>query len=186
MVSNPPRTARRCTGCGHAVWSSFSRVIWGPRRAMRFATTVLILLIVMSILVGLGVVVVAAGLPPESMPRSVVLGVYAALGGFAGLLLRIVSPTAGRIALTALAVGSIVGVKLFETWFLLVITREDAPYFRPPDIPLDWAFVQAILTFGLLLILPIATGLISGIALHDAVAVGIRTRRRGLASPKTA
>ena len=145
---------------------------------MRFATTMLTVLIAMSILVGLGGLVVAAGLPPESIPRFVVLGVYAVLGGFAGLLLRMVSPTAGRLSLTALAVGSIVGVMLLEFWFLLVITHEDFRYLRAPDVPRGRAIIDVIWQTGLIPLLPIASGLMLGILLHDSIAFGIRSRRR--------
>ena len=151
---------------------------------MRFATTMLTVLIAMSILVGLGGLVVAAGLPPESIPRFVVLGVYAVLGGFAGLLLRMVSPTAGRLSLTALAVGSIVGVMLLEFWFLLVITHEDSMFIRTPEIPDGWAIVETIRDVVLVPLLPTVTGLIFGILLHDSIGFGIQSRRRRRASPE--
>ncbi|MCP3858285.1 MAG: hypothetical protein GY704_01400 [Phycisphaeraceae bacterium] len=140
------------------------------------------MLIAISILIAMGSLVVAAGLPPETVPMPVAFASYAILAGVAGLLLRIVSPTAGRIALAALAVGSIVGVMLFEAWFLLVITHEDSMFIRPPEIPHGWAIVETIWRTGLIQILPIVTGLLFGILLHDSIEIGIRSRRRRRAS----
>jgi hypothetical protein len=157
-------------------------VIWGPRRIIRFATSVVAMLIAISILIAMGAVVVAAGLPPETVPMPVAFASYAILAGVAGLLLRIVSPTAGRIALAALAVGSIVGVMLFEAWFLLVISHEDNMFIRPPEIPHGWAIVETIWRTGLIQILPVVTGLLFGILLHDSIEFGIRSRRRRRAS----
>ena len=153
-------------------------MIWGPRRAIHFASTLLTGLIALSLLIGLGIVVTVVGQPPESVPRPVALGTYVVLGGFTGLLLRIVSPTAGRIVLTSLAIGSIAGVMLLEKWFLLVITHEDSMFIRPPEIPPGWTIVEMIWRIGLIQILPIVTGLMLGILLHDSIDFGIRSRRR--------
>lgn len=178
MSPDPARAARRCVGCGDAVWSSFSRTIWGPRRAIRFAATVITALIAMSILILIGVVVSAVDPPPESVPVFVALASYAIFGGFAGLLLRIVVPTAGRIALAVLTVASIVGAILFEGWFLLVITNDDFLYIRAPEIPRGWLIVETIWNVMLVPLLPTVTGLIFGILLHDSIGFGIRARRR--------
>jgi hypothetical protein len=177
-IADPPRIARRCAGCGNAVWSSFSRVIWQPRRVIRFAATVITALIAMSILILIGVVVSAVDPPPESVPVFVVLASYAIFGGFAGLLLRIVVPNAGRIALAALTAASIVGAILFEGWFLLVITNETSIYIRAPEIPRGWLIIQVIWNAVLVPLLPTVTGLIFGILLHDSIGFGVRLRRR--------
>ena len=182
MSPDPARAARRCVGCGKAVWSSFSRTIWGPRRVIRFAATMITALIATSILIPIGVIVSAVGSPPESVPVFVALAPYAIFGGFAGLLLRIVVPTAGRIALAVLTVASIVGAMLFEGWFLLVITHEDSMFIRTPEMPDGWAIVETIRDVVLVPLLPTVTGLIFGILLHDSIGFGIQSRRRRRAS----
>jgi endogenous inhibitor of DNA gyrase (YacG/DUF329 family) len=177
-IADPPRIARRCAGCGNAVWSSFSRVIWQPRRFIRFSTSVITMLIAISILILIGVVVSAVDPPPESVSVFVVLASYAIFGGFAGLLLRIFIPTAGRIALAVLTVASIAGAILFEGWFLLVITNEDFRYIRAPEIPRGWLIVETIWNVTLVPLLPTVTGLIFGVLLHDSIGFGIRARMR--------